>query len=91
MRYGDNTGLGRLITMKEITNNNNDDDNDNNKESKVQKPTRIMKISEHTYRMFVGHAKQFYDVETYDIILENLIRDFDFHNQNKSWRDINES
>jgi hypothetical protein len=53
-----------------------------------KKPTRTIKISEHTYRMLVGHSKRFYDVEPYDLILENILRDFEYYNQDKRWRDI---
>ena len=90
--YGDNIGLGRLTTMKEISNNDNDNDNDNdNKESKIHKPTRIIRIHESTYRRLIFHSQKFYNVENYSQILENLLNDFESHNKDKTWRDMNES
>ena len=52
--------------------------------------TTIMRISQQTYRLFVGHSRRYYDVEDYDTILRNLLKDFESHNQDKTWRDINE-
>jgi hypothetical protein len=80
----DNVGFGRLTTLKPINVDNTNSSN-NNKKSKVQKPTRIIKISNHTYRMLVGHSQRFYDVESYDVILENLLRCYNECHQDKSW------
>ena len=44
-----------------------------------------MKISEPLYRRFVGFSKRYYDVETYETILENLINCYEENNQDKRW------
>lgn len=42
--------------------------------------SRIMKISEMTYRRFVEFSKAHYNVETYDQILLDLIDSYEKHN-----------
>ena len=46
------------------------------------------KIREQLYRRFVGHSMRYYNVETYETILENLIKCYEEHNQDTRWRDI---
>ncbi len=90
-----NGEFGRYTTLKEITGIDNtttsSNNNDNDKESKIHKPTRIIRISEYTYRRLISHSQKFYDVVSYNEIIENLLKDFESHNQGKSWRDLNES
>jgi hypothetical protein len=57
----------------------------NEKESKVPKPTRTMKISEPLYRRFVGFSRRYYNVESYETILENLIKCYEEHHQDTRW------
>ena len=77
-----NGQFGRYTTLKEIT--TIDNTNNNNTKPKVPR-TRIIRISEHTYRMMVGHSKRFYDVECYDTILENLLKCYEEHNEDTRW------
>jgi hypothetical protein len=77
--YADSTGFGNLTTLKEISSNNNKPN---------QKPTRIIRISEYTYRRLISHSQKFYDVVSYNEIIENLLNEFEKHNQDLSWRDI---
>ncbi len=81
-----NGEFGRYTTLKEIPGIDNTDSSNN--KPIVQKPTRTMKISEPLYRRFVGFSKRYYDVETYETILENLINCYEEHNQDSRWRDI---
>ena len=85
-----NGEFGRYTTLKEIPgiDNTNSSSNNNNKESKVPKFERTIKISEHTYRLLLGHSRRFYDVIDYDTLFRNLLSDFESHNPDKSWRDI---
>ena len=50
--------------------------------------TRILRISNEIYEKFLSHSQKFYDVVSYNEIIENLLKDFESHNQNKTWRDI---
>ena len=87
-----NGEFGRYTTLKEITiddiTSNSSSSNNNNKESKVHKPTRIIRISEYTYRRLISHSQKFYDVVSYNEIIENLLKDFESHNKDKTWRDL---
>lgn len=84
-----NGEFGRYTTLKEVsTIGNTTTSNNNNKESKVQKPTRIIRISEYTYRRLISHSQKFYDVVSYNEIIENLLKCYEEHYQGKSWRDI---
>ena len=49
--------------------------------------TRIMKISEPLYKRFVEFSRRYYDVESYETILENLINYYEEHNKDKHWYD----
>ena len=62
---GNNTGFGNLTTLKVISSFTNSKTNNN----KIPK-TRIIRISELLYRRFVGHSRRYYNVETYETILE---------------------
>ena len=80
-----NGQFGRYTNLKEISvvdNSTNEKDS-----NKVPKPTRTIKISEQLYRRFIGHSIRYYNVETYETILENLLNNFDKNNQGKTWRD----
>jgi hypothetical protein len=69
--FGPHTTLREVIDDTTITNN-------------IPK-TRIIRISEPLYRRFVGFSKRYFDVVPYDEILENLLKDFEEHNQDKRW------
>ena len=69
-----NGEFGRYTTLKVIsspstptisstTANNN----------KVPKPTKIIRISESLYQRFVDHSHRFYNVESYEVILSDLL------------------
>ena len=49
------------------------------------KKTKTIKISEQLYERFVQHSRKYYNVETYETILENLLDCFDKHNEDKRW------
>ena len=63
------TNLGRYTNLREVE----IDPSTNNLEPK----TRTMKISEHLYRRFVAHSKKYYNVESYETILSNLLSSYD--------------
>ena len=68
------------IPLKEISTIDNTTGNE-----KVQKPTRIIGISEYTYRRLISHSKRFYDVVSYNEIIENLLKCYEEHNQDTRW------
>ena len=69
---GNNTGFGNLTTLRVISPTNSTTDNKN----KIPKPTRTIKISEQLYRRFVGHSQKFYNVESYETILSDLLESY---------------
>ena len=75
-------GLGRYTTLHPVTTSTT---------NKVQKPTRTIKISEHLYRRFVGFSKRYYDVESYETILENLIKFYEDQNPDTRYYHTNKS
>jgi hypothetical protein len=83
-----NGEFGRCTTLKEIT----VVENNKRKNTNVPKTkTRVIRINEDLYLHFVDFSRRYYDVESYSEILEKLLKDFESHNQDKSWRDMNES
>ena len=44
-----------------------------------------MEISEQLHQRFIEHSLKYYNVETYEIILEDLLDCFDKHNQDVRW------
>ena len=84
-----NGQFGRYTNLKVIgTRDNTTNGNNNNKELKIHKPTRTIRISEYTYRRLISHSQKFYDVVSYNEIIGNLLKDFESHNQGKTWRNI---
>jgi hypothetical protein len=85
---GKNTGFGNLVTLRPINNNN---DNNTTIVTSLNKnknqTTRIMEIPEPLYRRFVEHSRRYYNVESYETILENLITYYEEHNKDKYWFD----
>lgn len=94
---GNNNGFGNLCNLKRViptsattaiaravTESELEEDTDTDKIPN----TRILRISEPLYQKFVDFSHRFYNVESYDFILENLLKDFEEHNQDKRWRDI---
>ena len=61
--------FGSLVGLIPIDNNNN----------KNNKKTKTMKITEHLYERFIDHSRTYYNVESYDTILENLL---DYYEKN---------
>jgi hypothetical protein len=70
--------FGPHTTLREVIDDNDTDPNNIPK-------TRIIRISEPLYRRFVGFSKRYFDVEPYDLILENLIKCYEEHNQDTYW------
>jgi hypothetical protein len=67
------------ITKQHILNHNNN----------MKKKTKTMEISEQLYQRFLDHSSKYYNVETYEIILEDLLNRYDKHNQDKHWYNKN--
>ena len=44
-----------------------------------------MKISLQLHQRFLDHSRRYYDVETYDTILKNLLDCYDKHNEDVRW------
>ncbi len=83
-----NGEFGRCTTLKEIT----VVENNKRKNTKVPKTkTRVIRINEDLYFHFVNFSQHYFNVISYSEILENLLKDFEKNNQDKSWRDMNES
>jgi hypothetical protein len=61
-----NIGWGQYTNLKPITTS-----------TKVPKPTRTIKINEPLFRRFVVHSKKFYNVESFDTIIENLLNSYE--------------
>ena len=59
--------------LRPITIDNTSDTNNN-----IPK-TRVIRISEPLYRRFVGHSKRFYNVESYEVILSDLLDCYSKH------------
>ena len=53
--------------------------NDNNK------ATKTMKISGQLHQRFLDHSRKYYNAETYEIILENLLDCYEKHNSDKRY------
>jgi hypothetical protein len=83
-RNTNNTGWGNLTHLKPI----NDTNTAETTTSKNPKATRTLKISEQLFRRFVGHSRRYYNVESYETILENLLECYEKHNQDKYWYNI---
>jgi hypothetical protein len=76
-------GLGRYTTLRPIVTTAAEKKDTN----KIPK-TRVIRISEPLYQKFVNFSKRYYDVEPYDLILDNLLKCYEEHYQDKSWRDM---
>ena len=67
-------GLGNLITLKPITSTISTTANNNNNKNKNKiKKTKIIRISDEMYQRFVHHSHRFYNVESYETILSDLL------------------
>ena len=55
------------------------------KNSDKNTTTKTMKISGSLYQRFLDHSSKYYNVETYEIILKDLLDNFDKHNEDKRW------
>ena len=61
-------GVGNLTTLKVISSSTNST-TDNNEIPK----TKIIRISNDLYQKFVDHSHRFYNVESYEVILSDLL------------------
>jgi hypothetical protein len=77
-RFGKSTsvGLGRYtdLILKTVTAVGDE-----------KKKTRIIRISEPLYEKFKEHSQKYYNIETYETILENLLDCFDKNNEDVRW------
>ena len=64
----------RLKHIDSLTNNN-----------KNKKNERTIRISEELYQRFREHSSKYYNIETYETILEDLLDCFDKHNEGIRW------
>jgi hypothetical protein len=79
-RNHNNTGFGNLTHLNPINDTSTITTN-----NKVPKPTRTIKISEQLFRRFVGHSRRYYNVESYELILSNLLDNFEKNNHDTRW------
>ena len=87
-KHGHNMGFGNLVNLRPvIPTTTAATEGEEDTTNKIPN-TKILRISNEIYEKFVSHSQKFYDVVSYNEIIENLLKDFEFHNQNKSWRDI---
>ena len=47
--------------------------------------TKTMQISGQLYQRFLDHSSKYYNVESYETIIKDLLDNFDKHNQDKRW------
>jgi hypothetical protein len=47
--------------------------------------TRTIIISEELYQRFYNHSCKYYDIESYETILSNLLDCYEEHNKDKHW------
>jgi hypothetical protein len=73
--------FGNLVGLRPDNNNNIKYKNNNN--NKTTTTTKTMEISEQLYERFLDHSRRYYNVETYETILKNLLDCFDKHNEDK--------
>ena len=83
-RFGKSTdvGLGRgsnlILTTTETTNNITAIGGE-------KKTSRTILISEKLYERLAEHSRHYYNHETYETIIKDLLDSFDKHNQDKRW------
>jgi hypothetical protein len=53
--------------------------------SSRKKKTRIIRISEKLYDRLAEHSRHYYNHETYETILNDLLDCYDKHNEDKHW------
>ena len=75
-------GLGHRTGIKDTTTNNN---HNSSKKPTTNTRTRTIRISEELYKKFFEHSRRYYNMEPYETILENLLKCYDEHNQDKYW------
>jgi hypothetical protein len=95
---GKNTGFGKYVSLRPVNDSNiiiNNKESDTTtvttsiNKNRIIPTTRVMNISEQLYKRFVEHSRRFYDVESYETILENLINCYEEHNKDKHWYNTN--
>jgi hypothetical protein len=67
------TNLGRYTNLREVEINPST--------NHLEPKTRTIKISGHLYRRFVAHSKKYYNVESYETILNNLLDYYEKENR----------
>lgn len=83
-RKGNNYGFGNLCNLKPVISSST---TDNKSTKKIpQTKTKTIRISEDLYQKFVDHSSRYYNVESYETILQELIRYYEENNQDtKKW------
>ncbi len=88
-----NIGFGNLTSLRPVstaTNNttinqsdNDKNDNDTSTNQYTDDNTKIMKITLNTFQRLKEHSRRYYNIETYDTIIRDLIDCYDKHNDTK--------
>jgi hypothetical protein len=76
-RAGNNCGLGNLVSLREIsTTTNITTTNNNNKKTTTSTripKTKVIRISEDLYQRLREHSQKYYNIETYETIIKDLL------------------
>ena len=71
--------LGKMTNLKIITTNTT-----TTKKPKILK-TRTIRITEETWKKLYEHSRKYYNVESVDTIILNLLDCYDKHNNKQKW------
>ena len=91
---GKNTGFGNLVSLRPIDNNIINEKSDTTTTTTAvttsinknkNSTTRIICIPESLYKRFVEHSRRFYNVESYDTILNNLLNCYEENHKEMFW------
>jgi hypothetical protein len=86
---GKNTGFGNLVSLRPVIDTNNTTVITSTNKNRIIPATRTIQISESLYKRFVEHTRRFYNTETYETILNNLINCYEEHNKETFWYNMN--
>jgi hypothetical protein len=74
-RGGNNSGFGNLCNLREVSTNNLNE----------PKKDKTILISTKLHQKFINHSRKFYNVVSYEEILNNLIDFYETHSENQSY------
>ena len=91
---GNNMGFGNLCNLKPVYTTATvvaiTEESEEDATNKIPN-TKILRISNEIYEKFVSHSQKFYDVVSYNEIIENLLKCYEEHNQDTRWYHNNTS